>query len=57
MALDAVRHLIGAVRDTAALLTTLHSEAAVEHQCVLLGRMLVSRSGVDASVLLGVLPG
>lgn len=40
MALDAVRHLIGAVRDTAALLTTLHSEAAVEHQCVLLGRML-----------------
>lgn len=40
IALEAVQHLVGAVRDTVALLTTLHTEAAVEHQCTLLGRML-----------------
>lgn len=36
---DAVQQLVGAVRNTAAILTLLHSEEPVEHQCALLGRI------------------
>lgn len=36
---DAVQQLVGAVRDTAAVVTRLHSQEPVEHQCALLGRM------------------
>ena len=36
---DAVQRLVGAVRETAALLTRLHSEEPLQRQCALLGRM------------------
>lgn len=36
---EAVQQLVGAVRNTAAILTLLHSKEPVEHQCALLGRM------------------
>ena len=35
----AVQHLVGAVRETAAVLTRLHSEDPIQQQCALLGRM------------------
>ena len=36
---DAIQRLVGAVRETATMLTRLHSEESLQQQCALLGRM------------------
>lgn len=36
---DAVQRLVGAVRETAAIVTLFHSKESIEHQCALLGRL------------------